>query len=353
MAGLTMIMTPEQDSTSLLSSSSSMSIEEVADRLSAMQNQESIVYVCHNYIDNKFSAQRSSPSSSRRRPRKRGPQENQIIDRDCRSKMCEWCYQVADFCKFERETVAISMNYLDRFLSTSSPRAILALQEKKEFQLVAMTTLYIAVKLFEPLAMDAGLLAQISHGCYTETDVVEMEKEILKSLSWRVNGPTTHAFLNHIMALLPRSAYYDKTTLMTLVDFSRFQIEIAVSDYGLSLSKPSTVALAALVNSIEGIEKRFFPARSRFQFFQLIAEVSGMNPFSPEVNVGRSQLLALFSKNSGYELPQIANLTPVMRSGSYCMEQKLLSNSPPSTFSPVCVSRHVTSRRDTYGAKCA
>ena len=178
MPGLTMIMTPEQDSTSLLSSS--MSIGEVADRLAAMQLQESTSYQCRDYIDNNDektmrSAQSACSSPSLRRPRQRGPQENQIIDRDCRLKMCEWCYQVTDFCKFQRETVAIGMDYLDRFLSTSSPRAIRALRDKREFQLVAMTSLYIAIKLFEPLAMDTGLLSQISHGCYTEIDVVEME----------------------------------------------------------------------------------------------------------------------------------------------------------------------------------
>jgi len=353
MPGLTMMMTPEQESTSLLSSS--MSIGEVADRLAAMQLQESTSYRCRDYIDNDNETTMCSPSLRRPRQQQRGPQEHQIIDRDCRLKMCEWCYQVSDFCKFQRETVAIGMDYLDRFLSTSSPRAIWALRDKKEFQLVAMASLYIAIKLFEPLAMDAGLLAQISHGCYTEMDVVEMEQEILTSLLWRMNGPTTNAFLTHIMTLLPPSAYgYDKPTAMTLLDFSRFQAEIAVSDYDLSLQKPSTLALAAILNSIEGIEMSLFPARSRFQFFQLIADASGMNPFSSEVNVARARLLELFSQSSGYEMPQIANLTPVIKAEQYFMEQKLPNNTSPQTMSsPVCVSRHFASERGIYSAKCA
>jgi len=353
-----MIMTPEQDFTPLISSS--MSIGEVADRLAAMQHQESTSYRCRDYIDSDdettmCSAHSACSSMSLRRPRQQEPQEHQIIDRDCRLKMCEWCYQVSDFCKFQRETVAIGMDYLDRFLSTSSPRAIQALCDKKEFQLVAMTSLYIAIKLFEPLAMDTGLLSQISHGCYTEMDVVEMEQEILTSLLWRMNGPTTNAFLSHIMTLLPPSAYgYDKTTAMTILDFSRFQAEIAVSDYDLSLQKPSTVALAAILNSIEGIEMSLFPARSRFQFFQLIADALGMNPFSSEVNVARARLLELFSHSSGYEMPQIANLTPVINAEQCFMEQKLPNNTCPQTMSsPVCVSRHFASERGTYGATCA
>ncbi|KAL7542601.1 hypothetical protein ACHAXR_012789 [Thalassiosira sp. AJA248-18] len=321
MPGLTMIMSTEKDSTYQLPSS--MSVNDVADRLTSMQQQES-TYRCRDYIIDAADDDVSTCSSNA--CCNEGPQEQRIIDQDCRSKMVEWSYQVSDFCNFQRETVSMAMNYLDRFLSTASPRAHQALCDKKEFQLVAMTSLYIAIKLFEPLAMDPGLLVHISHGCYTETDIVEMEEEILKSLQWRVNGPTTHAFLNHIMALLPPSAYRnDETTAANLLDFSRFQAEIAVSDYDLSLEKTSTVALASILNSLECIEKRSFPARSRFQFFRLIADVTGMNPFSPEVNAARTRLLELFSKNSGYDLPQIANLTPVTTPAEQCPSHQKLA----------------------------
>lgn len=366
MPGLTMIMTPSESDSASLQSSSAMSIGEVADRLKVMQRQECTSYKSRDYIDDSSSSSSCSPPPRRRRRRQdeelQERKRDHNIDRDCRAKMSEWCYQVSDFCKFQRETVAIGMNYLDRFLATSSPRAQRALRDKKEFQLVAMTTLYIAIKLFEPLAMDAGLLSQISHGCYTESEIVEMEQVILKSLAWRMNGPTTHAFLNHIMALLPSSAYgYDESTAMSLLDISKFQAEIAVTDYDLSLQKPSTVALAAILNSIEGIEKHLFPAQSRFRFFQLIADsCPGMNPFSSQVNVARVRLLELFTKNSGYELPQIANLTPVIKPDEHCYSKGHAKFSPQLSVrsevmmaSPVSVARHFATEPGTYGAKCA
>lgn len=340
MTGLTMIMNPEQDST-CQHRTSVRSIDEVADRLISMQHQESTTYRCGDYLD----AYDNDMMSTQER----------TIDRDCRSKMVEWSYQVSDFCKFQRESVAMATNYLDRFLATSSLCAQRALCYKKEFQLVAMTSLYISVKLFEPLAMDAGLLAHISHGCYSEVDIIEMEREVLKSLGWMVNGPTVHAFLNHIMELLQASPYgYDDTMVMTILDFSKFQAEIAVCDYDLALEKPSTVALAALMNSIEGIEEMLFPAQSRFQFFHHISEISGgyLDPFSSEVNEIRARLLELFSKNSGYELPQIANLTPVIKTAERCimdMEFKLSSSLTRSQImmcSPVSVARN-------FAANCA
>lgn len=347
MSGLTMFMSSETDSTFL--SSATMSVSDLADRLEAMQHQESTTYKCRDYIGDDEVCSFSSAL-------RRGPQDqrDKLVDRDCRVKMCEWCYQVTDFCKFRRETVAISMSYLDRFLSSSRQRARRALYDRKEYQLAAMTTLYIAIKLFEPMAMDTGLLAAISHGCYTEEDIADMEQEILTALSWRMNGPTAHDFLNHIIALLPPSTqHYDDATMMTLLDFSKFQVEIAVCDYDFALQKPSVVALAAILNSAEGIDETLFPAQSRFDFFQCISEEAGMNLFSREVNDARVRLLELFSKNSGYEMPQIANLTPIVNVDQEVKDARFFSTKSLPSSSPVSVARNNFSPMQGSFARCA
>jgi len=338
MSGLTMMMSSEQDSCSI---SSAMSVSEVADRLNAMQHQESTTYKCKDYIGNDENCsfdQASKPQNQRDQP----------VDRECRVKMCEWCYQVTDFCKFRRETVAISMSYLDRFLSSSRPRARRALRDRKEYQLAAMTTLYIAIKLFEPMAMDAGLLSAISHGCYTEMDIVDMEQEILTALSWMMNGPTAHDFLSHIIALMPPSACdNDDAAVTTLLDFSRFQVEIAVCDYDFALQKPSVLALAAILNSAEGIDEEVFSAPRRFEFLQTIADESGMNPFSSQVNAARVRLLELFAKNSGYELPQVANLTPIINTDEGMVGSRI-SKKTDSMSSPVSVARSIYPLQATF-----
>ncbi|KAL7529833.1 hypothetical protein ACHAWF_003128 [Thalassiosira exigua] len=365
MKGLAMANSLERDSAP--QTYSAIPLDEIVDRIAAMRLQESSsAYRCRDYIAEDDATARAdavarcgSPCSSaapRRRRRREG--RTPVIDRDSRAKMVEWSMQVSDFCKFQRETVAMSMGYVDRFLGTSSPRARRALGDKKEFQLVAMTALYISVKLFEPVAMDAGLLAEISHGCYEEEEILEMEEEILRALSWRMNGPTAHAFVEHILALLPPPAYgRDRTTASTLRDFSRFQAEIAVADYDLSLNKPSIVALAAVLNSIEGIEKKLFPARSRFQFFHLLSEATGLNPFSREVNAVRASLLELFRRNSGCEMPQVANLLPIVKPADDRVAQKKLSYRKkfgPTASSPVGVTRaFAPGTGATYCAKCA
>ena len=135
----------------------------------------------------------------------------------------------------------------------------------------------------------------------------KMEQDILKALGWRMNGPTVHAFVEHILMLLPSSCGHDAN--MALLDLSKFQADIAVCDYDLALTKPSTVALAAILNSIEGIKKQHLTAQSRKKFFQRVTKVTGISPLSSGVKLIRARLLNLISKNSGYGLPKIANPT--------------------------------------------
>ncbi|KAL3795631.1 hypothetical protein HJC23_002038 [Cyclotella cryptica] len=325
MSALDMIISSEEG----VPLTGNLSVEEITDRLHVMQRQESTFYKCRDYIDG----------------------TEATVDRECRVKMCEWCYQVTDFCKFKRETVAVSMSYLDRFLSKSRPSARRALKYKKDYQLAAMTCLYIAIKLFEPLAMDTGLLSSISQGCYTESDISEMEQEILTSLGWRMNGPTPQDFLSHIIDLLPSSVYtYDESIPVTLSDFSRFQIELAVSDYDLSLHKPSVLALASILNSAAGVDDRMFPTQSRLEYLQFISTELRMNPFSTEVKEVRARLLNLFARNSGYEMPQIA--TPIVCTD---IERHYVrgSRKPAANSSPVSVARSFYPEPDRYHARCA
>lgn len=176
----------------------------------------------------------------------RGPQQ-QPVDSECRSKMSEWCFQVVDFCKFNRETVAIAMSYLDRFLMT--PAGADALIDRKVFQLAAMTSLYTAIKIHEPEAMEPTVVASLSRGAYTEDDVTAMEQQILNAIKWRMNPPTAMAFVHHFMCLVPEGTMSDTEKAGT-IEFAKFQTELAVNSYEFVGCAASDVAFAAVMNAL-------------------------------------------------------------------------------------------------------
>lgn len=200
------------------------------------------------------------------------------------------------------------MNYLDRFLATTHVRAQRSLVDRREYQLAAMTTLYLSIKLHEPLAMDASLLAEISQGCYTTCEIVSMEKSILEALEWRMNGPTPQEYVSLYLGLLdPRGYAYDLDTLGSLLDVSTFQCELAAGDYDLSIiCTPSIVALGSILNSLEGMDKELLSSSARCDFMtRVCASLSLPNNNVDMVQVGYVQwmLRRLFCRNSGVDLP--------------------------------------------------
>jgi len=181
------------------------------------------------------------------------PQTNRTelrADAQCRFKMCQWCYQVVDYFKFNRETVQIGMSYFDRFLATPQGRPYL--QDRSIFQLACITCLYVAIKVHEPIELDMSLLCKLSRGSYSVSQISRTETIILEALQWRLNPPTTTAFVQHIFALL--SSSFTTFVLQSLMDAALHQTEIANTNASIILNnKASVVAFAAVWNAMDSI----------------------------------------------------------------------------------------------------
>jgi lipoyl(octanoyl) transferase len=99
-----------------------------------------------------------------------------------RERICEWSYQVIDHFDFSREVVSISTHYLDRVLAKTHVN-------KKLFQLVAMTSLYLAIKIYEPGTLNISSMIELSRGYFSPEQMAEMEMAILRYVltccSWR------------------------------------------------------------------------------------------------------------------------------------------------------------------------
>lgn len=194
---------------------------------------------------------RESPYQSQPQEVANGPLHDTTVDIDCRSKMAAWCYQVIDFCKFNRETAAIALNYLDRYMLTEA--GVATRQDRSEFQLVAMTCLYTAVKIHEPEAMDPKLIATLSRGAYTTDQVEAMEMSILSALKWRVNPPTALSFCRQFLNLIPADVV-DQSMRESAYDITKFQTELAVSEHDFCTVPASTIAFGSLMNSLESLQ---------------------------------------------------------------------------------------------------
>ena len=125
------------------------------------------------------------------------------VNESCRAAMVDWLCQISDALSLNLETVYLSMSLLDRFLSHRCNSSVLALSSKEKFQLAAITTYYIAVKINEPVELSLEMLVKLCRGCYDKSAILKMEQDILFSLEWRVSAPTPLEFMRQILALLP------------------------------------------------------------------------------------------------------------------------------------------------------
>jgi Cyclin, N-terminal domain len=121
-----------------------------------------------------------------------------MVNRHCRTLMIEWMYTMIDMCQMDSYvTIEIATSYMDRFMYTKKGQYIVQQNERDMFQLVCVTSLYMAIKLFEPIVVDSKTMVNLlCHEQYKVSQLEQMEMIILQALSWNiVHTPTTTLFL--------------------------------------------------------------------------------------------------------------------------------------------------------------
>jgi len=251
------------------------------------------------------------------------------IDEDCRSKMATWCFQVVEFCNFSRETARLAMSYLDQFLGTKEGG--LVLYDRKDFQLAAMVSLELAVKIHEPKELDMSLLSELSKGSYSILELTKMEKKILSALNYRMCPPTASSFANYLLELLPQNVpLYAKNKIK---DFSLLQIELSVKDYFFVTHKSSIIALASILNATEFLQCFRLSTMARRSFHRDIILMAGIDPTDFVTNEVGEKLKELVQLNSTADnFYSIGNLPQFSSQKNY---QDIYPSSPVSVSSIV------------------
>jgi Cyclin, N-terminal domain len=188
----------------------------------------------------------------------RGMDEDPISERlslvsiESRGLMITFFYDLLGMIGSSRETAEVAVSYLDRFLATPGLGSHV-LCNKKMFQLLSTTCLYTAVKIHEVEAMTPKLLADLSHGVFMPEEVVEMELILAQSLRWRLNPPTSLAFVRQYLELIP-SRSMTREMKRTAYDLARYQTELALEDPRLFCEKKSLIAFMAVQNTLEQLQ---------------------------------------------------------------------------------------------------
>jgi len=252
------------------------------------------------------------PSTPQNSINSQSPQHSQW-----RPKICEWCYRVIDHFQYDRKVVSIAMDYFDRFLLLHPSVENMS---SREYQLSAMTCLYIAMKLHASSEItpssfvDATSIngktgnvkrkgkprlrsfVELSRGQFSETDIIDMEKVVLDTLQWKVNPVTPMCFVSYLLHLIPqppcskRTSKHDRfddsnLAMHVLHEMSRYLTELAICLPGTTsyfnpnkstdqVFAPSSMAYASILLSMDMISDSALPLRIRRKFLESCARLS-------------------------------------------------------------------------------
>lgn len=189
-------------------------------------------------------------------PRQSG---DQGVTERCRRRTCEWMYDICDYFRLTREVVGIALFYVDRYFTITFHGGVdddvRVPVTRRKFQLVALTGLYVAVKLHgesrqDPIAgrrlpfgnpnppetttaaeggsnsatieeEDAGadrqvwnrikfslaICASISRNQFEPDEIEECERDLLTTLDWHVNPVVSSgSIIDSLLVYLPRGS---------------------------------------------------------------------------------------------------------------------------------------------------
>ena len=254
-----------------------------------LEQEESTHYRCRDYL-------RKGKGSS--------PNNQSLVSPEARAKVAQWLADIVDYFDLQRQTVAMAMAYVDIFLSLRDERAASeARRSVTKLQLLGLVCLSIATKCLEVAHLDVETLVGASQGCYSADNIREMEIIVLRGLQWRLCAPTCLpiaqrgiALLAKVIPRLENGENIHNNLISCLIEFTRLQLELAVTDYTSSvLHKPSTVALASILNSMDLLE---FDSREKGAFRQAVNDLLGIDTHSKDIMKARQDLNEVFDKQS-------------------------------------------------------
>ena len=193
--------------------------------------------------------------------------------------------------------MSIALYYLDRSANhwvDNSPTLI----TKKEYQLLAVTSLYMALKVHgetecslnqrRKLKIDA--FCELSRKQFDVPMIEKTERYILQALNWDVNPPSGLKYIFTFLSLCPRwewSAHHipHASVIGGIFDVARYLSELSVcqSDFSFTCNA-STIAFTSILLAMDALQSTLpLPYAVRVTFLNNVAHATGLIPGSAEV----------------------------------------------------------------------
>ncbi|KAH9565063.1 hypothetical protein CY35_04G058300 [Sphagnum magellanicum] len=160
------------------------------------------------------------------------------IKEKMRAILIDWLIEVHLKFKLMTETLYLTVNLIDRYLSVQSV-------SRKNLQLVGVTALLLAAKYEEIWAPEVNDFVHISDNAYTREQILHMEKTMLNTLQFNLTVPTPYVFVARCLKAAAADRE-EKAEVLQLEMLSWYLVELCLTEYSMVKFCPSQVAAAAV-----------------------------------------------------------------------------------------------------------
>lgn len=183
------------------------------------------------------------------------------INHSMRSILVDWLVEVAEEYKLLPQTLYLTVNYIDRFLSVMSVR-------REKLQLVGTACMLIASKFEEIYPPEVSEFVYITDDTYPAKQVLKMESLVLKTLNFDVSVPTILNFLERFLKAV-ECTDSDRPKVEAL---AKYLCELTLVDGEAFLKYfPSTIAATSVVLALHTLGlPSWNPTLCHYTGFQLL-----------------------------------------------------------------------------------
>lgn len=220
-----------------------------------------------------------------------------------RGILMDWLVEVADEYMLAPDTLYLTVNLIDRFLSKHYI-------EKQRLQLLGITCMLIASKYEEICAPCVEEFCFITDNTYKRDEVLRMESQVLNFLDFQLSSPTTKKFLRRF---IQAAQTFYKAPRVELEFLANYLAELTLPDYGFLKFLPSLIAASAVFLARWMLDQSNQPWNPTLEHYTNY-KVSDLKPIvfglqQLHLNTNNSPLKAVREKYKQPKFKSVANLS--------------------------------------------
>ncbi|XP_050124074.1 cyclin-A1-1-like isoform X1 [Malus sylvestris] len=157
------------------------------------------------------------------------------INAGMRAVLIDWLVEVAEEFRLVPETLFLTINYVDRYLSGN-------VMNRKQLQLLGVACMMIAAKYEEIVAPEVEQFCYITDNTYTKKEVLQMESSVLNHLKFEMTAPTALCFLRRFCFAAQKTSKVPSEHFRCLASYIT---ELSLLEYSMLCYAPSLIAASA------------------------------------------------------------------------------------------------------------